>query len=126
MSTDWESIIHELPHDDPRQSSKSEVSMITEIKVTKIVLLCYQQTKTSINICPATHRFIYSYIWSKFTTSQLYKTFHPHLPSYSPLWSVHCKYFCCNRYEFLLYLFPRCSADVLLTTKRRIQQIDVL
>ena len=39
---------------------------------------------------------------------------------------VHCKYFCCNSYDFLLYLIPRCTEDVLLTTKCCIQQIAVL
>ena len=38
----------------------------------------------------------------------------------------HCIYFCSNSYNFLLYLIPRCTADVLLMTKRRVQQIDVL
>ena len=28
---------------------------------------------------------------------------------------IHCKYFCCNRYNFLLYLFPRYTPDVLIT-----------
>ena len=39
---------------------------------------------------------------------------------------VHCKYFCCNRYNFLLYLIPSCTQDVLLTTNCCIQQIAVL
>ena len=39
---------------------------------------------------------------------------------------THCKYFCCNRYDFLLYLIPRCTQDVLLTTNCFIQQIAVL
>ena len=61
MSADRESIIHELPQDDPRQPSKS----ITVVKVIKIVLLCYQLTKTSIFFSPTSQHFLCSYIWSK-------------------------------------------------------------
>ena len=39
---------------------------------------------------------------------------------------LHCKYFCCSRCDFLLYLIPRCTEDVLLTTKCCTQQIAVL
>ena len=61
MSADRESMIHELPQDDPRQPSKS----ITVVKVIKIVLLCYQLTKTSIFFSPTSQHFLCSYIWSK-------------------------------------------------------------
>ena len=36
---------------------------------------------------------------------------------------THCKHFCCNSYDFLLCLIPRCMQNVLLTTNRCIQQI---
>ena len=65
MSADRESIIHKLPQDDPRQPSKSEVSMTTVVKVTKIVFLCYQLTKISNFFSPTIQHFLYSYIWSK-------------------------------------------------------------
>ena len=39
---------------------------------------------------------------------------------------IKCKYLCCNRQDFLLYLIPRCTEDVLLTTKCCIQRIAVL
>ena len=45
--------------------SKSEVSMTTVAKVTKIVLLCYQLTKISNFFSPTIQHSLYSYIWSK-------------------------------------------------------------
>ena len=69
MSADRESIIHKLPQDDPRQPSKSEVSMTTVVKVTKIVFLCYQLTKISNFFGPTTDQFLDSYIWSKSNVS---------------------------------------------------------
>ena len=39
---------------------------------------------------------------------------------------LHCKYFRCNSYDFLLYLIPRCTEDVLLMTICCKQQIAVL
>ena len=33
---------------------------------------------------------------------------------------LHCKYFCCNRYNFLLYLIPRYTPDVLITASSSI------
>ena len=65
MSADRESIIHELPQDDPRQPSKYEVSTTTVVKIIKIVLLCYQLTKTSYFFSPTSQHFPCSYIWSK-------------------------------------------------------------
>ena len=65
MSADRESIIHKLPQDDSKQPLKSEVSMTTVVKVTKIVLLCYQLTKISNFFSPTIQHFLYSYIWSK-------------------------------------------------------------